>query len=269
MTGFLQEILAHKRTEIVQHEQLVPLRDLAAMVDDLPPTRSFIKALEAHAPVALIAEVKRRSPSRGWIQPDANPALVAAAYEEAGAAAISVLTDHRFFGGELAHLRQVQQVTSVPLLRKDFLLEPYQIYQSRVAGADAVLLIVAALERTLLAHLLTLTAELHLAALVEVHTERELAIALECGAAVIGINNRNLATFKTELATTERLAPLVPPEKWLVSESGIRGDADVARLRLAGIDAVLVGETLMRQRHGEVAGAIRGLLGRGASPHAI
>lgn len=268
MTGFLQEILAYKQAEVAEQKSRLPRRELVAMVRDLPPARCFIKALEAHRPMALIAEVKRRSPSLGWIQAGANPALVAATYEEAGAAVVSILTDTRFFGGHLAHLSQVRLVTSVPLLRKDFLLEPYQIYQSRVAGADAVLLIVSALQPPLLRDLLALATELHLTALVEVHTEPELEIALECGATVIGINNRDLATFRTELATTVSLVPLLPPGKWVVSESGIRERRDVMGLQRAGVHAVLVGEALMRQDVQGVAVTIRNLMGQEADTDA-
>ena len=207
----------------------------------------------------VIAEVKKASPSRGVIRPDFEPAAIARAYAEAGAAAISVLTDAPFFQGSLAHLAAVRRAVKVPLLRKDFHLDPYQLWEAREAGADAVLLIAAALGPSEIRDLLALSGEIGLAALVEVHTRPELATAIACGADLIGINNRNLQTFEVALETTFTLLSAVPDGAVLVSESGIGAPEEVARLAAAGADAILVGEGLLR--HADVAAALRRLLG--------
>jgi indole-3-glycerol phosphate synthase len=196
--------------------------------------------------VAVIAEVKRRSPSAGEIRGGAAAAAVARSYESAGAAAISVLTDGEFFGGDLDDLRRVREAVSVPLLRKDFLIDELQVHEARGAGASAVLLIVRILTDRELRHLCGVAADLGMAALVEVHDERELERALVAGARLVGVNNRDLATFRTDLRTTLRLAPAVPSDVLLVSESGVRTVADVELLAAAGVAAVLVGEALMR-----------------------
>ena len=195
----------------------------------------------------MIAEVKKASPSRGLIRADFDPAEIAAAYEEAGASAISVLTDEKNFQGRLEYLEAVHRAVSLPVLQKDFIIDPYQVYEARAALADAILLIVAALCREELTEFMALAEELGMASLVEVHTSEELDVALEVGAKVIGINNRNLQTFETKLETTLELAPKIPSDRILVSESGIFTRADVERLMAAGVDAVLVGEALMRE----------------------
>ena len=196
--------------------------------------------------IAVIAECKRASPSAGIINEDFDPVDLAQRYEACGAAAISVLTDAKFFSGSLEDLRAVRGAVSLPLLRKDFLFDPYQLYEARAAGADAILLIVTALEEGQLRDLLAEARELSLAALVEVHDEWELERALRCGASLIGINNRDLRTFQTDLMTTTKLAPLMPSEITLVAESGIRSVADVSAMAAAGAQAVLIGETLVR-----------------------
>jgi indole-3-glycerol phosphate synthase len=256
----LDEILEHKRGELKRaRERLSPaaLADRAAAVSEAP--RGFRRALLAAEPPAVIAELKRRSPSRGEIRPDFDPAACARAYAEGGAAALSVLTDERFFGGRLEYLAEVRAAVPLPLLRKDFVIDAYQVDEARAAGADAVLLIVSALGGEALAELLARARERGLDALVEVHDEDELETALEARADLVGVNNRDLRTFVTDLTVTERLAPRVPPGVLLVAESGIAGPGDVARLARAGARAFLVGESLMREA--EPGGALRRLRG--------
>jgi indole-3-glycerol phosphate synthase len=244
----LDEILEQKRSELAEARRRLPGPRLAERAEAVrEPVRGFRRALERAVPPAVIAELKRRSPSRGEIRADFDPVLLAKEYADGGAAALSVLTDERFFGGSLAFLRKVREAVALPLLRKDFLIDPYQVDEARLAGADAVLLIVAALEGPLLRALLERARGLGLDALVEVHDERELDAALGAGADWIGINNRDLRSFVTDLAVTERLAPRVPPGVAIVAESGIHGPADVARLARAGARAFLVGESLMRE----------------------
>ena len=208
--------------------------------------RSFAGALMHPDRLNVIAEIKQRSPSKGVIREDFDPVRVAESYAAGGAAALSVLCEEDFFGGSLKHLTAVRQRISLPLLRKDFIFDPYQLHESLVAGADAVLLIVAILEGGLLRDLLALSADLGLDALVEVHTADEMKRAIVAGASIVGINNRDLATFKVDLDTSTQLAPLAPEGTVLVSESGINTGEDVRRLRSSGFVAFLVGEHLMR-----------------------
>jgi indole-3-glycerol phosphate synthase len=211
------------------------------------------------APVALIAEVKKASPSAGVICPDFDPVRIARAYEAAGAAAISVLTDREFFQGNIEYLRQIRAAVGLPLLRKDFIIEELQIHEAAAAGADAVLLIAAILNDTQLREFRAVAEHLHLAALVEVHDELELDRALAAGAQLIGINNRNLATFHVSLKTTEQLAARIPGDRLIVAESGLHTRADVERVAKAGARAILVGESLMRS--GNIASKVKELLG--------
>lgn len=211
----------------------------------VPP--DFEATLRERGSVGVIAEVKRRSPSAGEIRAGATAAEVGRAYAYAGAAAVSVLTDHQFFGGSLADLEAVGEAVEIPLLRKDFTIDEVQVYEARGAGASAVLLIARILDDAELRNFGALAGELGLSALVEVHDEAETERALTAGARIVGVNNRDLATFTTDLGVTERLARYVPPDVLLVGESGIRSAADVARLADAGVDAVLVGEALMRE----------------------
>lgn len=239
---YLAGVLARKWAEIeALKPQAVELRAAAA---DAVPTRGWITALRLEGRVALIAEIKRRAPSVGAIRTELDPAALAATYEAAGAAAISVLTD-RDFDGALADLERARGSVSLPALRKDFLLDPVQLYQSRLAGADAVLLIVRALSDGQLADLLGLAGELGLGALAEVHDAEELRRALEAGAAVIGINNRDLRTLATRLDVTGQLVDAVPKDRVLVSESGIEAPEQVRKLGERGVDAVLVGRALV------------------------
>jgi indole-3-glycerol phosphate synthase len=239
----LAEIIDHKRQEIapwINHTG-----DWERRAHGHRNYRSFRLALEM-APFGFIAEVKRASPSAGLIAAEFDPLAIATRYYEAGAHCISVLTDERFFQGHLDYLALVHQHIPLPTLRKDFMLHEVQIYQAILAGADAILLIVAALGNQELPHLLQISAKMGIDALVEVHDERELDRALHAGADFIGINNRNLATFEVDLATTELLAPKIPNDCTVVSESGIRTVSDVQRVANVGIDGVLVGEALMR-----------------------
>jgi indole-3-glycerol phosphate synthase len=210
-----------------------------------PPPRGFAAALRRET-IALIAEVKKASPSKGVLIADFDPVRLASGYADGGAAAVSVLTDEDFFQGSLAHMRAVRETVSLPVLRKDFVIDPYQVYEGRAAGADAMLLIVAALEDAHLAKLHALICELGMAALVEVHDEAEMERALSIGATLIGVNNRDLRTFKEDLQTTGRLARLVPQSVTLVAESAIRTPEDVRRMGEAGAHAVLVGEGLLK-----------------------
>ena len=247
----LTEILQQKRHAIqALHPQRDSLRKAALRRDEF---RSFAHALQGGTgrTLALIAEVKRASPSAGLIAENFDPVAIATRYEAAGADAVSVLTDEPFFQGHLNHLRAVRSAVGLPVLRKDFILDEVQIYEAAAAGADAVLLIVAALEQEALKRLHDVATACQLDVLVEVHTLEELDRALETDARLIGINNRDLATFKVDLAVTETLSEQVPPGIVLVSESGIRTAEDSRRLRACGADAILVGEALMRS--GDVA----------------
>ena len=241
----LEEILRVKREEI---ERLRPRRaELEREARSRQDFRPFRPALQAGGDnIAVIAEIKKASPSAGVISHSFNPAGIAEEYELSGANAISVLTDPKFFHGDLEHLAGVRVAVSLPLLRKDFVLDEIQIAESVANGADAILLIVAALNQTELTGLLRAAADFQLDALVEVHAEEELDRALEAGAKIIGINNRNLATFEVDLGVTEKLCREVPDDMVLVSESGIKSPSDVARVKACGVDAILVGEALMR-----------------------
>lgn len=241
----LEDILRVKRVEI---EQLRPRKgELDRQARERNDFRSFRSALQrSDDKLAVVAEIKKASPSAGIIATSFNPVEIAKNYERAGADAISVLSDEQFFQGALSHLGDVRRVVSLPLLRKDFILDQVQIAESVASGADAILLIVAALEQKQLVDLMQTARDYRLDALVEVHTEGELARALDAGANIIGINNRDLATFDVDLGVTEKLSAHVPDDVLLVSESGIKNEKDVARVKACGVDAILVGEALMR-----------------------
>ena len=247
----LDEIFAHKRQEVARSQLEKPLASLQEQVEQLTAGLDFVAALQSasHQP-ALIAEVKRASPSRGLLLPDFDPLTLAETYRRNGAAAVSVLTDERYFQGSLAYLAQISslfsgQAASLPLLRKDFLFDPYQVYEARLAGADAVLLIAAMLTPQQFRELHGLSLELGMTPLVEVHTQAELDLILPFKPVLVGINNRDLHDFSVSLATTERLRPHIPPGVCVVAESGIHSAADVARLKQVGVDAILVGEALV------------------------
>jgi indole-3-glycerol phosphate synthase len=243
----LSEIIAAKREVVQRAGREVPLEEVrrAAQAPELE-TRSLSRALCRRAEVSLIAELKRRSPSAGLIRPDFDPVRIAQIYEQAGAAALSVLTDQHYFGGHSEYLRQVRRVVELPLLRKDFIISDYQVYESRALGADAILLISAVLDDIELRDFQELATGLGMECLVEIHDRQELERAVASGAMLIGINNRNLHTFQTDLDTTKELAVHLPSDAVKVSESGIRSREDIVQLAAYGIDAVLVGETLMR-----------------------
>ncbi|MDW8009507.1 MAG: indole-3-glycerol phosphate synthase TrpC [Chloroflexota bacterium] len=245
-SSILEEIVAHKRQEVAAARERLPLAELERRLTGAPPVRPFAAALRRPG-LALIAEVKAKSPSRGVLRPGLEPVSLATCYARAGAAAISVLTDEKYFAGSLDHLRQVRKALpeGPPLLRKDFIIDPYQVYEARGAGADAVLLIVAALEHRELKELLEVARAVGMDALVEVHHEAELEAALEAGADLVGINNRDLRTFRVDLETTARLRPMIPPGVTVVAESGIHTREDAARLAALGVDAILVGEALV------------------------
>lgn len=243
----LNEIVSRNLQELESKKRTLPMTELQRMALQQPTPLDFASALRGEG-IRLIAEVKKASPSRGVIRPDFDPTEVAKIYASNGASAISVLTEARYFHGSLEHLRDIRNILrnkGLPLLRKDFICDPYQIYESRAYGADSLLLITAILKLEELQELLGISHELNMSCLVEVHNEAEVEIALKSGARIIGINNRNLATFTVDLTTTERLRPLIPPDRIVVSESGIKERGDIERLRQLGIDAFLVGESLM------------------------
>jgi indole-3-glycerol phosphate synthase len=256
----LSEILAAKRTEVDCAKRRIPISELQRQIADLPETRDFAGALTNTTGTALIAEVKRASPSKGVIRENFEPVEIARELAEGGAACLSVLTEESFFQGHLSFLPAIRHAVDLPLLRKDFLIDDYQLLESRAAGADAVLMIVAALSHTNMDDMLSATHELGMAAIVEVHDKDELEEAITSGARIIGINNRDLHTFRTTLQTTLDLLPRVPKNCLTVSESGINVRADVERLASAGIDAVLVGEAIMREQ--DVRAKVEELLGR-------
>ncbi len=249
MSDILQKILARKFEEVSARSARVPLAELKARCAGQEPARGFsedVEAAIAKRKPAVIAEVKKASPSKGVIRPDFDPAAIARSYEAGGATCLSVLTDIDFFQGSDAFLEAARAACSLPVLRKDFVVDPYQVYEARALGADCVLLIVAALEQSLLVELSELALELGIDTLVEVHDGAELERALETPSTLIGINNRNLRTFDVSLDTTLGLKTKVPKDRVLVTESGIHAPADVAKMRGAGVNAFLVGEAFMR-----------------------
>jgi len=247
----LQQIFSHKRGEVSAAKAAQPLAELKARLGDREDQpRGLERALRDAAQsgwTPIIAEVKKGSPSKGVIRPDFDPLDIAAIYQENGATCLSVLTDEHFFLGHMRYLALIREQVALPLLRKDFIFDEYQIFEAAAGGADAVLLIAAMLEPAQMADLLGRARELYLDVLLEVHDQRELEMALSTNCGLIGINNRSLHTFVTDLATNERLAPLVPSERLIVAESGISSRADVERLQAAGAKAFLVGESLMRE----------------------
>jgi indole-3-glycerol phosphate synthase len=251
----LDEIVDNKRAEIAQREAETPLREQQRRARSAPAPRTADFA----PPMAIIAEVKRRSPSAGEIAAEIDPVAQARAYEAAGASVISVLCDEKYFGGSLDDLHAVREAVSLPVLCKDFVISPYQLYEARAYGADLALLILAALDDRKFRALLALVLELDMTPLVEVHNQHELARAIAADSPIIGINNRDLSDFSVDLLTTEYLAPLIPDEMVIVSESGIKTREDVERVQRAGASVVLVGEALMRAE--SPAAAVAELLG--------
>jgi len=258
----LSEILATKRTEVAFLKERTPLKTLQEQLQSAPPTRNFRAALADRKGTALIAEVKKASPSKGVIRENFDAVEIAQTYAANGATCLSVLTDTKYFQGKLEYLHQIREAVPTPILRKDFIVDPWQIPQSRAAGADAILLIVAALCPQDLRGLIKTAAEYDLTALVEVHDAEEMQEALDAGADLIGINNRNLHTFRTNLSVTLDLLATLPPDpnRLIVSESGICTREDVETLEAAGVNAILVGESLMRET--DIGIKVRALLGK-------
>lgn len=268
MSDILQQIVATKKIEVAERKARESLEELVRKVKDLPRPRNFHRAIttRTNKPLNVIAEVKKASPSAGVIRADFDPIAIAKAYEQNGADALSVLTDEKYFQGKLEYIAQIKQQVTLPVLRKDFMIDPYQVYEARVAGADAILLIAECLDISQLSDLQILATELNMTTLIEVHDMENLirvrdhVIGMPLPRySLIGINNRDLRTFKTDLGTTLRLAELVEDRSVLVSESGIHQNADVVRLAKAGVAAVLVGESLMRSP--DVGAKLRELMG--------
>lgn len=258
-TNILDEIVAYKRRVVTEAKQRVSPEALRKQADLVRRPDSLMDSLTAGEEIALIAEIKKASPSKGVIRESFDPVEIGRSYEKNGAAAISVLTDAKYFRGSDASLKAVSEAVELPVLRKDFVVDPYQIHEARTIGASAVLLIVSALSPRELAEMLAVCREAQLDALVEVHTPGEARMALDAGADLVGVNNRDLKTFATDLQTTFDLLEHLPDDLVVVSESGIRSRDQVVRLRDAGVDAVLVGEHLMRQP--DVGRELRALLG--------
>ena len=260
MPTILDQIVAAKREEIRLAKQRTAEGALRRWAAAAPPARDFLGALAAPGPIRLIAEVKKASPSRGVLRADFDPVAIAQAYQQHGASCISVLTDGPFFQGSLDDLRRVREAVELPLLRKDFLVDPYQALEARAAGADAVLLIAECLDHGALRAMYDAVVALGMTPLVELYEAENLRRVVDLGAKLIGINNRNLRTFEVDLEHTLRLRPLIPPDRVVVGESGIRTRRDVLKLESGGVKAVLVGERLVAQA--DVGAAVDELLGR-------
>lgn len=259
MPTILDKIVATKREEIAVAKAATPERELRSALSDAPPVRDFFSALSGGSPIRLIAEVKKASPSRGVIREDFHPVEIATIYEQHGASCISVLTDRPYFQGSLDDLREIRSAVGIPLLRKDFILDPYQLLEARVAGADGVLLIAECLDDRTLQTLHEQAVELGMTPLVEFYEPQNLSRVLEAGARLVGVNNRDLRTFQTDLNHTIRMREQVPEECVLVGESGIHSRDDVSRIEAGGVNAILVGERLMASR--DIGQAVDGLLG--------
>lgn len=250
MRNFLDEIIIYTRGYIKREKEQVPLAELKLKLDNLPATRDFKVAISVPGDeLHLIAEIKKASPSVGIIRKTFVPLDLAKLYEDNGASAISVITCEKFFEGNLRYLEIIANNMNIPILRKDFIIDQYQIYEARVAGADAILLIACILEENKLTEFIELGKKLNLDCLVEVHSKEELKKVLKTQAEIIGINNRDLRTFTTDLKITEKLVPLIPKDKVIVSESGIETKRDVRLLHKTGINAILVGQTLLEARN--------------------
>ncbi len=255
----LDEIIANKKEELAETKRRIPFSEIKNKAADAGPARGFGKALDSSGGIRLIAEVKKASPSKGVIREDFDPVKIAGIYEQSGASCLSVLTESKYFQGSLDYLGMIRKTVSLPLLRKDFIFDEYQIHEARAAGADAVLLIAACLEKQQLQDYLGIAGHLGLDVLVESHTYGELDKSLLAGAMLVGINNRDLKSFAVNLRTTFDLLKDIPDDRTVVSESGIATRDDVASLQKAGVDAILVGESLMRER--DIGRKVKELLG--------
>jgi indole-3-glycerol phosphate synthase len=256
----LDRIVARKAERLSAARENMPLERVVEQVNGLPAPRDFRSAIRRAESVRLIAEIKKASPSKAVLREQLNPAELAASYESAGASAISVITEEDFFLGAPGYIGEAREAVSLPILRKDFIFEPYQVYESRMLSADAVLIITAILEQDAMSELVRLAGQLGMTALVEIHDEQELKTAFDCGANAIGINNRNLKTMEVDTTTAARLAPLVPDGILTVAESGIRSREDVKMFDRLGVDALLVGEAIVTEE--DVEAKIRSLLGK-------
>jgi len=244
----LERIIQNKKIEVEKAKKARPLELISSQIKRTQAPKDFFRAIEPDGGVKIIAEIKCASPSKGVFREDFNPAEIARGYCEGGASAISVLTDREFFKGDLSHLLEVRSTVETPLLRKDFIIDPHQVYEARLYGADAVLLIASVLQGNALGELLRLTHSLGMNAVVEVHDEEELEKALYAGSRIIGINNRDLKTFNVSLDVSIRLSRLIPKEEIVIAESGIVSSEDIKRLRGEGIQVFLIGETFMRAK---------------------
>jgi len=242
----LDEIIQNKTSEVEISKTALPLEQIQEQIKDALPSRNFFDAINPKGELKIISEVKHASPSKGVFREDFDPVQIAKSYSRGGASAISVLTDEKYFRGSLSFLKNIRAEVDTPLLRKDFIVDPYQVYEARLFGADAILLIVAALDQTSLSELLELTHSLQMNAIVEVHDENELDRALEADARIIGINNRDLRTFNVDLNVSINLSKKVPGDKIVIAESGIGSIEDIDRLRGEGVHVFLIGETFMK-----------------------
>lgn len=242
----LDEIVENKALEVAESKKLTPIDILKEEIKDALPSRDFFEAINPKGQLRIISEVKHASPSKGILREDFDPVQIAKSYSSGGASAISVLTDEKYFKGSLHYLKSIREQVSTPLLRKDFIIDPYQIYEARCYGADALLLIVASLEQSLLSDLLELTHELQMNAIVEVHDDHELDRALDAGSRIIGINNRDLRTFDVDLNVSINLSSRVSEDKIVIAESGIASIEDIDMLRAKGVHVFLIGETFMK-----------------------
>ena len=267
MSNILEKIVATKRREIERAKSSLPEAAVRAAAEQSAPPRDFFSPLGAPGPIKLIAEVKKASPSKGLIRADFDPTAIAKIYQQHGATCLSVLTDEEYFQGRLDYLREVRAAVAIPVLRKDFILDPYQVYEARAAGADAVLLIAECLDDCGLRSLFNLAVSLGMTPLVEIYEPENLQRVFDAGATLIGVNNRDLRTFEVDLNHVLRLRERVPGECVLVAESGIKSYADVQKMQAGGVDAILVGESLMIQP--DIGAAVDRLLGNRVSADPI
>jgi len=242
----LDDIIANKTVEVKESKNSLPLELIIEQIKDALPSRNFFNAIKPDGKLKIISEVKHASPSKGVFRDDFDPVQIAKSYSRGGASAISVLTDEKYFRGSLTYLKNIRAEVDTPLLRKDFIIDPYQVYEARLFGADAILLIVAALDQSILKELLDLTRQLDMNAIVEIHDEAELQRALDAGSRIIGINNRDLRTFDVDLNVSINLSKKVPADKIVVAESGISSIEDIDRLMGEGVHVFLIGETFMK-----------------------